>query len=495
LYKDFLLLEWVVEIRQIIIYTSSNTMYFMFRSGFLSAIFCCVGLCSQGQTFTCDNREVEDAFRLAVNTVDINTRRGILAAGADYGGEWTRDISINSWNGVNLLRSDVARKSLWSVTVGRDTIGHQYWDKIIWVIGAYDYYKITGDRPFLKEMYRCSVNTIHALEQSTFDKHYGLFNGPSVFNDGIAGYPETVFDSTNNSSYVLDHPGSHTIKCLSTNCVYYQSYRILQHIAGLMNDKQAAAEFKEKADALKQNILRYLLDIQHDKLYYFIDASGKPDLSQEALGNAFAVLFGIVDLQQGAGILKNNVVSKYGITTIYPTFKRYSDDKPGRHNNLIWPFVNGFYASACYRAGDYAGFDREFFSSMHLALDEDKGNYNFREIFNPLTGKPDGGWQSGHTWASCNHQTWSATAFLSMILHDVCGMSFGENGISFAPYLPKGINHVVLKDIVYRKSLLSIEISGRGQHVKKFTCNGIEEGKSFLPADKQGKMSVKILME
>jgi hypothetical protein len=34
--------------------------------------------------------------------------------------------------------------------------------------------------------------------------------------------------------------------------------------------------------------------------------------------------------------------------------------------------------------------------------------WNFREIYHPVTGKPDGGWQCGVPWDSCSHQTWSA---------------------------------------------------------------------------------------
>ena len=49
-----------------------------------------------------------NVFDLAVWTVDNNTDGLLLKAGADYGGEWTRDISINSWNAVSLLRPAVA---------------------------------------------------------------------------------------------------------------------------------------------------------------------------------------------------------------------------------------------------------------------------------------------------------------------------------------------------------------------------------------------------
>ena len=86
-------------------------------------LFCSLKLTAQ--QIQCDNPAINAAWKLAVQTVDINTRRGILAAGGDYGGKWTRDIAINSWNGVVLLRPEISEKSLWSVTVNRDTVGHE----------------------------------------------------------------------------------------------------------------------------------------------------------------------------------------------------------------------------------------------------------------------------------------------------------------------------------------------------------------------------------
>lgn len=60
---------------------------------------------------------LRDAYKLALWTVDNNTDANkLLKAGGNYGGEWTRDISINSWNAVSMIRPDVAEHSLWSVT-------------------------------------------------------------------------------------------------------------------------------------------------------------------------------------------------------------------------------------------------------------------------------------------------------------------------------------------------------------------------------------------
>lgn len=453
------------------------------------------------QQLSGNNAAVNDAFNLAVKTVDINIRRGILAAGADYGGDWTRDIAINSWNGVSLLRPQVAKQSLWSVTIHKDTIGLQYWDKIIWAIGAYNHYLATGDREFLKQAYRCSANTMNQLEQQAFDAKYGLFTGPSVFNDGIAAYPEPIYEPGNNSSGVLDHKNSAYIKCLSTNCVYYGAYLALVKMAADAGDQRSIAAYQQKAAALKQNILKYLYNKDDNSFSYLIDQNGHVFKAQEGLGISFAVIFGVIEGKNADQLISNATVSKYGITSIYPDFPRYSKEKPGRHNNIVWPMVNGFFAKAAITAGSNAAFTNELYNLTHLALDEDKGDYDFREIYNPYTGKPDGGWQANgdkypeYHWASCKLQTWSATAYISMVLNGVIGLRLGERSLAFEPYLPDGVNNIRIKDLPYRNAVLDIAVKGKGSRVTSFLVDGKQQKMHAIPYAMAGRHSVTIEME
>jgi len=454
---------------------------------------------ADAQEIKSDNANLVDAFKLALNTVDINVRRGFLAAGGDYGGEWTRDIAINSWNGVSLLRPQVAANSLWSVTINKDSIGHQYWDKIIWTIAALNHYKVSGDLSFLKTAYLCSKNTMSNLEQTTFDEKYGMFMGPSVFNDGIAGYPESIFDSLNNSSFVLDHKNSKTIKCLSTNSLYYGAYMALGEMSKILRDGNLEIYLKKGA-ALKTQILKYLYNEKESKLYYLIDSQGKIDPSQEGLGISFSILFGVVNAQQASAIVNNIKRSSYGIPSIYPDFARYNAKKPGRHNNIIWPMVNGFFANAALKTKNYEVFTSELNNLTHLALDEDKGNYNFREIYNASTGIPDGGWQRRNTptdfhWNSFKTQTWSATAYLSMVLNGLFGVKCNDTGLSFTPFLPENINYLSLESLPYRKAVVNIEIKGSGHQVKSFQVNGNPKKDFKIPSDAAGVMNVTIEMK
>jgi len=468
---------------------------------FLLIISC---LCSDliSQSIECDNPNVKDAFGLAINTVKINTRSGILAAGADYGGEWTRDISINSWNCASLLWPSVAENSMWSVTVNRDTIGHQYWDKIIWAVAALNHYYVTGDSDFLKQAYNCSSNTITELERKAFDSTDGLFKGPAVMADGIAGYPEPVYDRNNYSSYVLDHKNAANIKCLSTNCLYYGAYLSLIEMGSILNEDEGSInDYRKRAEALKESVLRHFYDEKDNKLYYLIDGQGKPYSFQEGLGYSFALIFGILNTQQAVALIKNTNVSDFGITALYPDFPRYSHNHPGRHNNIIWPMINGFFARACIDAGDYASFEKELDGLTSLALDRDKGNYEFREIYNPYAGKPDGGYQAAGRehpdfhWNSCRMQTWSATAYINMVLYGIAGIRADKSGIQFKPYLPSDIHYLKIKDIPYRQAVLSIEIIGSGRQIKNFYLNGRSVPGCAIPSEINGDNCIVIIME
>jgi len=225
-------------------------------------------------------------------------------------------------------------------------------------------------------------------------------------------------------------------------------------------DKAVVADYQQKSTALKNNIIKHLYDQNTNTFDYLIDQNGHVNNSQEGLGISFAVIFGIADKAQAKQVISQAKVSKYGITSIYPDFPRFSHDKPGRHNNIIWPMVNGFFAKAAITAADYNAFTNELYALTHLALDEDKGNYDFREIYN-----------------------------------GVIGLRFNENALVFMPYLPEGVEHIELKDLAYRNSILKITIKGKGSTVKTFTVDGRAQKNHLLASTIQGRHEVYIEVE
>ncbi len=423
----------------------------------------------------------------------------LIYAGGTYGGEWTRDISINAWNAASLLTPEYARFSLLNVTTdNKKYIGHQYWDQIIWVTGAYNHYLITHDFSFLKQAYIASKNTIEKLEKKVFDAKYGLFTGPSVFNDGIAGYEEPVYQKEIYNSYVLNHPNSKTIKCLSTNCIYYNAYEILAQMAKLCNDYKKIDPYIQKAQCLRNNIRKYLFDSQKGDLAYLIDHNGEVHHFQEGLGLSFAILTGILNDDEAKKLVAHTYVSPYGLPSIYPCFKRFSKEKPGRHNVMIWPFVNAFWAQAALQVGHVDKFIFELENLTNLVVDS---NDCFFEIYNSYTGKVSGGWQSGteDEWKSIHHQTWSATGYIAMLLRGVLGMNFTEKGIILKPNveLLDYLGFEKMTDLRYQQGTLSIKKHGDGKNIHEIRLDGIKCGKNsvFIKAPHQGEAIVDIYMD
>ena len=437
---------------------------------------------------------LDKAFTLAVKTLFKNTPDSLIKAGGAYGGEWTRDVSINSWNAATLLMPEKTAYSLWSVTTdNRTLIGHQYWDKIIWVTGAYDFYLKTGDRNFLRQAYVASANTMKELETEEFDSRYGMFMGPSVFNDGIAGYEEPIYSSEYNTPEAMEHPASKHIKCLSTNCIYYNAYLVLAEMAAIEGDKAAEKTYTKKAAKLKAAIRKNLFDAKASKLNYLIDGNDNVHTHQEALGVSFAILFNVVSDAEAKKIIPNIYSGKFGIPSIYPHFKRFSKERPGRHNQIVWPFVSAFWADAAHSKGFKDIFSFELQNLADLALK----NNCFYEIYNEETGAVDGGWQVGHQWGSVPDQTWSATGYMRMIFKNLFGMSFTPEGLTFDPDVELLNEYGVeeLSNLRYLDGRLNITISGKGDKLVAVKVNGKTQSVKKPIAPAAGTTQIELIIK
>ena len=163
--------------------------------------------------------------------------------------------------------------------------------------------------------------------------------------------------------------------------------------------------------------------------------------------------------------------------------------------------ASGFFAQASIVAANFPTFNKEFQSLTKLALDEDKGNYEFREIYNPYTGKPDGGYQGSgaakpnHHWASCRLQSWSATAYINMIHYGIAGIRMDENRMTFSPYLPEDVHYLKITGLVYRQSRLNVVIKGSGKKIKAFLLNGVQQIEFIISSGIKGENEIEIVME
>ncbi|MFG1648051.1 glycogen debranching protein [Amycolatopsis sp. NPDC049252] len=431
---------------------------------------------------------------------------GLVRAGGGYDQPWTRDASVNSWNATSLLSPALAKNTLWAV-VDKDAAGalrvqqdDQQWDQVVWVSAAWNHYLVTGDRQFLDNAYRAAGNTLTIREHATtagFNTTYGLFTGPSFFNDGIAGYPAPPADATESvSTGSSPWPGVASGMYLSTNEVYYAAYVNAANMAERLGRPAAEiAGLRTKAVALKTAIDNHFWNRATGLYNYQLLADGSPGAYQEGTGLAFAILFGVADPAQARSILAHAHEMTWGMPDTYPHWDRYSAAQPGRHNAIVWPLVQGLWAKALARQGDQNGFASETARLAKLAT----GNSGFWEIYNGDTGVVDGGYQRlGDTvkfhWGSEPDQTWSATAFLDMVHTGLFGLTFTDAGLAFTPDLPAGWGDVTLRTLRYRAADLTIALHGAGATVGSFTLDGRAVAGNTVPATLTGSHRVEITL-
>lgn len=507
-----------------------------------------------GLTLNTGHFEIDRAFRIALGDMlgnVVHYRSGILeqqvpclVAGLSYPDPWTRDAAFNTWNGAGLLIPDVAKNTLLScltrgdasagmgkdchdvdgsrVPAGVVSISGQYWDRIIWTIGAWAYYCQNGDREFLALALEAVRNSFSYLEANEWDEAMGLFRGGACIADGIGAYGDIY--SNVETSGIYQWPAKNPDKrhsvgaglplmALSTNCLYAESYRL----AGLM-----AAELGVPAEAnwesMRQQVIRgiqtHLWDEAGGFFRLYWDPWGGSGPRQECLGNCFALLFDLVTEEQRALILENQPFDRYGPPAVSPDYPRYAEAKvpiqhcpPGRpdiaaenlvlsqftgireglagHGGIVWPLMMGIHGEAALRNGRADLFNKE----LQLMAETFCRAVQSPEILHPDCGAPGGALvEAGGTRetidraASCYRQTWSATSYLRLILFSVIGLRCSPDSLSFWPNLPDGIERVELWGLPWRDATLDIEVTASGPVTLQMDGKTMES----LPADLKG---------
>jgi glycogen debranching enzyme len=429
------------------------------------------------------------AYQLAFRVLEFNLREGLLEAGEGYG-TWTRDTAINSWNAISLVLPDVALSSLLHETepvTDGVVVSGQYWDKVIWIVAAHHHVLVTGDLQFARNAYGIALRTLEQMRKRQFDPQTGLYRGPAVYGDGVAAYPDPPFDDQRGDN-IRDYYEGSQLEVSSTNGVYYGAYRAAAALGRIINAPAAEIDsLDHEAESLHNSIRGVLWMPDVHRFAYFRDPNGHLDKTQEGLGEAFAILFGIADKSQAHEILEHAYETPWGIACTWPPYSRYQDASNasfGRHNGTIWPFINAFWATAAVDADVPRAFAKEFQLMTTLALNAG----DFSEIYHPYTGKPYGGVQTAKEWNSVRHQTWSASGYLRMVYSGLFGLRFTENGIRLQPNIPVGlgIQELRLKELPYRKATLSITVRGTGNRIQHFWIDGKAQGAPVIPSTLDG---------
>ena len=404
---------------------------------------------------------------------------GAFMAGEMWPGVWTRDISYSSLLSLAIINPDAVKASLLEKVNGdriiQDTGTGGSWpvssDRMVWTLAAWEVYKVTGDKVWLKEAYKIACNSAMDDLHTLVDPSTGLFHGESSFLDWreqtYPGWmdPKDIFQSED----------------LGTNAVHYETYRILARMASALGEPPAL--YLKTARRIREGINKYLWI--SGKGYYgqYLYGRNFRVLSprSESLGEALCVLFGIADTARAAEVVRNTPVTEFGITCIYPQLPGI----PPYHDNAVWPFVESYWAWASAKVGNTTSVSRAI-GAVYRAASFFLTN---KENMVASTGDYLG------TQINSDRQLWSVAGDLALVYRVLFGMRFHQHSLSLTPCVPKGFGGTMMLDsVVYRKSILSISIKGDGDKVRSIAVDGKRLSGDAIPDNLTGKHSVSIVM-
>jgi len=405
-----------------------------------------------------------------------------LRTGIDWPGVWTRDVSYSIILSMAYMQPKVSQNSLMRKVnangrIIQDTGTGGAWpastDRMIWAVAAWEIYKVTGDKNWLKKVYTIIKNSIEDDIMVDHDAKTSLVKGESSFLDWREQtyprwmQPVDIFESKN----------------LGTNALHYQAMTVASKMASLLNDKYSGKKYNLLATELKSGINSQLWI--PEKNYYGQYLYGRDyqilSLRSEALGEALCVVFNIADVARQMEVVQHVPVVDFGIPCIYPQI----GDIPPYHNNAVWPFVQTYWLWAGAKTGNEE-------SVLHSIA----SIYRAAAMF--LTNKEnfvaDNGDYAG-TQINSSNMLWSLSGNISIIHKVLFGIRFEENGMHFEPFIPKVMKATRrLSNFTYRNALLDIELTGYGNRIASFELDGRIQKSTVVSPALTGKHILKIIL-
>ena len=390
-----------------------------------------------------------------VNAVEPDTT---LRTGKEWAGVWTRDVSYSIILSMAALQPEASMISLMkkvnpSGQIIQDTGSGGAWpistDRMIWVVAAYEIYKVTGDKKWLEKVYPIAARSI-AKDEKTVMSENGLVKGETSFIDWREqSYPKWMQTADISQS-----------EAMGTNVLYAAALKAMSEMAADLGKKKEAAEYAKKAEDLSAAIDKTFY--MADKGYYGMYTYGRDNKilnpRAETLGLALSILYDIAPAERQKEISQNNPTTPYGPAIFYPQIA----DMPSYHNNALWPFVASYWTLAQAKAGNEQGVTEGIGSVFRPAalFATNKENFNL-----------DNG--DYFTELNSSNMLWSLAGNLALTQQVLFGIHFEKDGLKIAPFVPKSFEgERTLENFPYRGARLDITVNGYGNKVKELTLNG-----------------------
>ena len=411
-----------------------------------------------------------------VNAVEPDTT---LRTGKEWAGVWTRDVSYSILLSMAYMQPEASKISLMKKVnpngrIIQDTGSGGAWpvssDRQIWTVAAYELYKVTGDKEWLRYIYPVIKNSLEDDFKTVYSES-GLVKGETSFIDWREqSYPKW-----------METADIYNSEALSTSIVHLEALRILADLEKEFGSAKEARRYSEMADNLAKAINEKLW--MDDKGYYAMYRYGRGNQivnpREETLGESLAILYDVASPEQTARISESVPTTPFGTAIFFPQIA----DMPAYHNNALWPWVGAYWALANAKAKNDAGTTEAigavFRPAALFATNKENFNLDNGDIATEL---------------NSSNMLWCLAGNIAITHKILFGINFEKDGLAFRPFVPVAFaGERTLENFKYRKATLNITVRGFGSEIKSFTVNGKEQ-KPFLPANASGVKNIVITM-
>ncbi len=409
-----------------------------------------------------------------INAVEPDTT---LRTGKEWGGVWTRDVSYSILLAMGAMQPEAARISLMKKVnpngvIVQDTGSGGAWpissDREIWVLAAWEVYRVTGDRSWLEYIYPIIKKSL-ADDALTVASPSGLVKGETSFID----WREQSYPRWMQTADIAES------EALSTSIVHAAAYRVLASAARELGHGAVASEADTMAQAIEDAVNSELwLD---DKGYYAMYTYGRnnPIVNPrvETLGASLAILYGVASPERARRITESNPTTPFGVGVFFPQIA----DIPSYHNNSLWPWVGSYWALANARAGNEQGTLEAIANVFRPAALFATNKENYRLDNGDIA-----------TELNSSNMLWCLAGNIAITQRILFGIEYEDNGLVFKPFVPRALAATrSLDNYRYRNATLDITVSGYGDSIASFTLNG-RPHTPLLPTTLTGHNTVNI---
>ena len=406
-----------------------------------------------------------------VNAVEPDTT---LRTGKEWAGVWTRDVSYSIILSMAGLQPEASKISLMkkvnpSGQIIQDTGSGGAWpistDRMVWVLAAWEIYKVTGDKSWLEQVYPIALRSLEK-DAATIWSDRGLVKGETSFIDWREqSYPKWM--------QTVDISQS---EAMGTNVMYAAALKVVSEMAAELGKKKVAAEYAAKSAELAKTIDEtfYMPDKGYYGMYTYGRDSKILNPRAETLGEALSILYDIAPAERQKEISQNNPQTPFGAAIFYPQIA----DMPNYHNNALWPWVGAYWTLAQAKSGNEPGVVEGIGSIFRPAalFTTNKENFNLDngDIFTEL---------------NSSNMLWCLAGNIAMTQQVLMGIHFEKDGLRISPFVPAAFaGERTLSNFPYRGARLEITVNGYGNKVKSLTLDGKAlDPQKVIPAKKLAK--------